>query len=215
MKKDYYQLCKALCLLTAFLLWTALLGIVDVHPIGPMGSLVGFARLNSFVHELCGVHMGLYILTDWLGLIPLAFAAGFALLGLMQWISRKKLSYVDCNLLILGGFYILVFAAYFLFESHVVNYRPVLIDGRLEASYPSSTTLLVLCVIPSARLYFDKLIINKELYRYVSCIINIFTVFMVIGRLLSGVHWFSDIIGAVLLSGGLVSLFRYALQKFS
>ena len=215
MKKNYCQLHRALCLLAAFALWTALLGIVDVQPIGPMGSVVGFARLNSFVHELCGVHMGLYILTDWLGLIPLAFAAGFSLLGLMQWISRKKLRHVDCSLLALGGFYILVFAAYFFFESHVVNYRPILIDGRLEASYPSSTTLLVLCVMPSARLCLDKLIKRKELYRYLSCIINIFTVFMVLGRLISGVHWFSDIIGAILLSGGLVSLFRYALRQFS
>lgn len=30
-----------------------------------------------------------------------------------------------------------------------VNYRPVLIEGRLEASYPSSTTLLVVSVMPT------------------------------------------------------------------
>ena len=41
-------------------------------------------------------------------------------------------------------------AVYALFECVVVNYRPALIEGYLEASYPSSTTMLVTCVMPTA-----------------------------------------------------------------
>ena len=140
----------AAILLGAFVVWTAAVRLVDVQPIGPQGSAVGFATINSWVHNLTGVHMSLYTVTDWLGLVPIAFAIGFALLGLIQWVKRKHLRQVDFSILVLGGFYLLVMAAYVLFEVFVINYRPVLINGCLEASYPSSTTMLVLCVMPTA-----------------------------------------------------------------
>ena len=82
-------------LLAAFLLWTAAVCLVDVQAIGPKGSEVGFAGLNGWFHALTGVHMTLYIITDWMGLIPLAVAMGFGLLGLVQWIKRKRLRKVD------------------------------------------------------------------------------------------------------------------------
>ena len=152
--------------------------------------------------------MSLYTITDWLGLVPLAFVMGFALLGLVQWIKRKYLLKVDYSILVLGGFYIVVMAVYMLFEVFVVNYRPVLIGGILEASYPSSTTMLVMCVMPTAVMQFNARIKNNILKRFVASAITAFVVFMVIGRLLSGVHWFTDIIGGALLSAGLVLMYR-------
>jgi undecaprenyl-diphosphatase len=133
---------------------------------------------------------------------------GFALLGLVQWIKRKQLLKVDYNILILGGFYIVVMAVYVLFELLVVNYRPVLIDGVLEASYPSSTTMLVMCVMPTAIMQLNERIKTKILKRLVTSSIIVFVGFMVIGRLVSGVHWFTDIIGGALLSLGLVLMYR-------
>ena len=115
---------------------------------------------------------------------------------------------MDYNILILGGFYIVVMAVYVLFEVFVVNYRPVLIGGILEASYPSSTTMLVMCVMPTAIMQFSARIKNNILKRFVASAITVFVVFMVIGRLLSGVHWFTDIIGGALLSAGLVMMYR-------
>ena len=152
MKKIHRDFCLAACLLAAFALWTAALRVVDVQAIGPQGTQVGFAELNRFFHRLTGVHMGLYLITDWLGLVPVAVCVGFAVLGLAQWIARKKLRRVDADLLLLGGFYLVTIAGYILFEELAVNYRPILINGFLETSYPSSTTLLVLCVMPTARL---------------------------------------------------------------
>ena len=163
--------------------------------------------MNRFVHNLTGVHMSLYTITDWLGLVPLMFVMGFALLGLLQWIQRKHLLKVDYNILILGIFYIVVMAVYVLFEMLVVNYRPVLIDGILEASYPSSTTMLVMCVVPTAVMQFNSRIRNKLLRKIVAAILVAFLAFMVIGRLVSGVHWFTDIIGGALLSTGLVLMY--------
>ena len=136
------------------------------------------------------------------------FVFGFALLGLIQWIKRKHLLKVDYNILILGGFYIIVMAVYVLFEMFVVNYRPVLIGGILEASYPSSTTMLIMCIMPTTIMQFNARIKNNVLKRFVASAIIAFIVFMVIGRLVSGVHWFTDIIGGALLSTGLVLMYR-------
>ena len=207
-KENQRNFCIATCMLFAFFLWTATIQFIDVQTIGPQGSSVGFATLNGFVHNLTGVHMSLYTITDWLGLVPLAFVMGFALLGLVQWIKRKYLLKVDYSILVLGGFYIVVMAVYVLFEVFVVNYRPVLIGGILEASYPSSTTMLVMCVMPTAVMQFNARIKNNILKRFVASAITAFVVFMVIGRLLSGVHWFTDIIGGALLSAGLVLMYR-------
>lgn len=208
MKKTRKLLGIAICLLAAFVLWTAAVCFVDVQAIGPQGSTVGLAALNRSVHGLTGVHMPLYALTDWLGLVPLGFMLGFALLGLIQWVRRKQLRKVDRSILVLGGFYIVVLAVYLLFETVVINYRPVLIGGVLEASYPSSTTMLVLCVMPTAIAQLYARIQNQILRRFVAFILAAFAVFMVIGRLISGVHWFSDIIGGILLSAGLVLLYH-------
>lgn len=207
-KEDHRNFCIAACMLFAFLLWTAAIQFIDVQAIGPQESSVGFATINRFVHNLTGVHMLLYTITDWLGLVPLIFVIGFALLGLIQWIKRKHLLKVDYNILVLGGFYIVVMAVYVLFEMIVTNYRPVLIGGVLEASYPSSTTMLVMCVMPTAIIQLNARIKNNVLKRFVASAMIAFIAFMVIGRLVSGVHWFTDIIGGALLSTGLVLLYR-------
>jgi len=208
LKKTKKNFGIAAILLGAFVVWTAAVQLVDVQPIGPQGSTVGFATVNSWVHNLTGVHMSLYTVTDWLGLVPIAFTIGFALLGLIQWVKRKHLRQVDFSILVLGGFYLLVMAAYVLFEVFVINYRPVLINGCLEASYPSSTTMLVLCVMPTTLMQLNARIKSQTLKRWVGFGITAFILFMVIGRLLSGVHWFTDIIGGALFSAGFVMLYH-------
>ena len=209
MKKGRHrELCIAVCLLAAFALWTTLVRLTDVQAIGPRESAVGFATVNKAFHDLTGVHMSLYIITDWLGLVPIGVAMGFAILGLAQWIKRERLLRVDRSILALGGFYLAVIAVYVFFEMVVVNYRPVLIDGFLEASYPSSTTMLVLCVMPTAIMQFNARIINRVIRQCVAFAIVGFTAFMVVGRLVSGVHWLSDIIGGALVSSGLVMMYH-------
>ena len=208
MKRVRKSFIVSICLLTAFVLWTVVISFVDVRAIGPQGSSVGFAGINGYVHNLTGVHFSLYNITDWLGLVPLFVCMGFGILGLVQWIKRKSICKVDHDILILGGFYIITIAAYLLFESVVINYRPVLINGYLEASYPSSTTLLVMCVMPTAVMQFNSRIRNNLLRNIVAATLVAFIAFMVIGRLLSGVHWLTDIVGGALLSTGLVLMYR-------
>ena len=148
-QRDKRGIISGTALILAFILWTILIQTVDVQPVGVNGTTVGFASINTWFHRLTGVHMSIYTITDWLGLVPVVICMGFGVLGLMQWIRRRSIAKVDRDILLLGGYYILVILGYLLFEMIPINYRPILIDGAMEASYPSSTTLLVLSVMPT------------------------------------------------------------------
>lgn len=191
----------------AFVAWTVLVKFIDVRAIGPEGSSVGLATLNDAIRNLIGNNMSLYTITDWLSLIPFGFMLFFAVLGLIQWTKRKSIAKVDFSILVLGGFYVLLMSVYLLFEYLVINYRPVLIDGVLEASYPSSTTMLVICVMTTTAIQLYDRIKCRIIRVTVISIISEFSAFMVIGRVISGVHWFSDIIGGTLISIALVALY--------
>ena len=198
--------------LLAFLLWTALIRYIDVQAAGPSGTTVGFAAFNLWFHHLTGVHMTVYTITDWLGLVPIGICLCFGVIGVIQAVGRRSLLRVDPDIILLGLYYILVILAYLTFEMVPINYRPVLINGVLEASYPSSTTLLVLSVMPTLKLQIDRRT-DKSLVRNVTGVFVIaFSAFMVIGRLIAGVHWATDIISAVFLSRGLFLLYRYAVD---
>ena len=208
MRKEKREFFLAVLLFVAFAVWTVLVSLVDVRGIGPNCSRVGFATLNGKIHGAMGVNMALYTVTDWLGLVPVFVMLGFAVLGLLQWIKRKNILRVDFDILLLGAFYIVVFGFYVLFEYFAINYRPVLIDGYLEASYPSSTTMLVTCVMPTAAMQLDARIKNRAVKSCALTLCYAFSAFMIIGRFISGVHWLSDIIGGLLLSASLVTAYH-------
>ena len=202
-----------LALLAAFLLWTVLIQCVDVRPAGQNGTNIGFATFNLWFHRLMGVHMGLYVITDWLGLVPIFVCLGFACVGAAQLVTRKSLLRVDPDILLLGAYYVAVIFCYLFFEADPINYRPIPIDGAMEASYPSSTTLLVLSVMPTLRFQIDRRSNSAPLRGLVGAIVFAFSAFMVAGRLVSGVHWATDIVGSVFLSFGLFALYHFAVAR--
>ena len=212
-KRVAVKLWLSFVFLVLFALWTALVLCVDVREIGPCGSSVGLATLNEAVHDLIGVNMALYTVTDALSLIPICVALGFAALGAYQLLRRGSIRRVDGDILILGVFYILVIGVYLLFEFAVVNYRPVLIEGALEASYPSSTTVLVTCIMLTALIRLRSRIKRNSLRGAAAAVIIVFTLFMVGARLISGVHWVSDIIGGALISSSLVLMYSAATDR--
>ena len=206
------HLWTGLGLLFAFALWTVLICCVDVREAGQTGTRVGFAAFNVWFHRLTGVHMTLYTITDWLGLVPISVCLGFGILGLSQLLRRKSLRRVDPDVLLLGGYYMLVIVAYVIFEAVPINYRPILIEGRLEASYPSSTTLLVLSVMPTLKLQVDRRSQSAVIKMLTGTFTVSFSAFMIVGRLISGVHWATDIIGAAFLSFGLFYIYRFCVE---
>lgn len=194
--------------IAAFCVWTLLIKTVDVQPAGVNGTNVGFAELNTLFHSLTGVNMTLYSITDWLGLVPVFVCMMFGFVGLSQLVKRKSLRKVDADIILLGIYYVIVIAGYLIFEMIPINYRPILINGFMEASYPSSTTLLVLSVMPTLVFQSELRFKNSKTKKVVHVVTIMFSVFMVIGRLVSGVHWITDIIGSVFLSAGLFYIYK-------
>lgn len=207
------DLAMGTALLAAFALWTAMVQLVDVRPVGQNGTNIGFATFNTWFHGLTGVHMGIYAATDWLDLVPVAVCLGFGALGAAQLVRRRSLLGVDPDLLLLGVHYVAVAAAYLVFEAFPINYRPIPIDGVMEASYPSSTTLLVLGVMPTLAYQIARRSKSIQAKVTVVAFVAAFSALMVAGRLVSGVHWATDIVGSILLAAGLFAMYRYAVAR--
>lgn len=210
MRKGKNNLRAGAVCLVLFGVWTVLIQKIDVQMAGETGREVGFATLNRWLHQLTGVHMKLYTVTDWLGLVPVAICLFFAAVGFAQLVNRKNLLNVDADILLLGVYYALVILGYLVFEMVPINYRPVFIEGRLEASYPSSTTLLVLSVMPTLVFQAEHRLKQPRAKEIVRILAGCFSAFMVVGRLVAGVHWATDILGAVFLSRGLFCLYKAA-----
>ena len=208
-KRQKLYLLIGIALLAAFCIWTALIQFVDVQNVGVNETKIGLATFNTWFFNLTGSNMTLYTITDWLGLVPILVCICFGFLGLVQLIRRRSLFKVDSDILILGVYYIVVIVCYLVFEVIPINYRPILINGYMEASYPSSTTLLVLSVMPTLKYQVDKRVINKPVRTGTSVFVIGFSMFVVIGRLVSGVHWITDIIGSVLLSSSLFMFYVF------
>ena len=209
MKKiKYRDWIAGIGLLMAFWAWTALIQTADVQPVGQNGTMIGLAALNLRFHAWTGVHMWLYLLTDWLGLVPILMCLFFGGIGLCQLIRQRSLGKVDRDLLILGFYYLIVILFYLLFAELAIHYRPILIEGRMEASYPSSTTLLVVCVMPTVTAQANRRLKSAARKRMIRMVCVGFTAAMAVARLVCGVHWLMDIVGALLLGMGLFRLYK-------
>ena len=188
------------------IVYTFLVKKIDVKAIGPNNSKVGFAKLNGLFSKLVDSNMTIYKITEILGYIVILIVLVYGVIGLIQLIKRKSIKKVDREIILLGVLYVLMAVVYVAFEKIVINYRPILIDGELEASYPSSHTLLAICICLSSLLVSKNYVSDKYLK-----ITNIVTIVLLLGvfagRVVSGVHWISDIIGGVLISLTLLMYF--------
>lgn len=198
-----------------FAVFTWFVQSVDVEPLGVNGTDIGFSLFNCMFHKLCGVNMTLYTITDWAGLVPIFVAFVFGVMGLFQLIKSRSIKKVDSDILILGVYYFVVATLYVVFEMIPINYRPILINGVMEPSYPSSTTLLVVCVMPTLNEQISRRCKMGTVKTTVNILSVAFSIVMVVGRLISGVHWFTDILGSVIISVGLFCIYKGFVFIFS
>lgn len=214
MKKVQKNFIVTAILFALFIVYTVLVKTVDVQTItiGDKQTELGFASMNQAIWHSLGRSQFWYTLTEYLGYIAIVVMFAFALLALIQMIQRKNFFRTDLEFLVLGGFYIVMVAFYLFFEKVVINLRPILEDGKWEPSYPSSHTMLVCCVMTTTIFQCNRLLKNQtfRILADIACVVMI--ALMVMGRLLSGVHWMTDIFGGVLISATLVMLYYSVVQ---
>ena len=211
MKKK--AIAAGICILL-FLILIVAVKTVDVRAIGPEGTSIGLAGINGLIHEAIGVRMIWYKITNYLGILSILIGICFACLGLFQLIRRKSLLKVDREIFVLGGLYVILAILYVLFELIVISERPVILpgDAHVEASFPSSHTMLAYVILGSAMLVLGKYIRREKLCSLLQAVFGILILAAVFGRLLSGVHWFTDILGGILISAALLFLFAGVLD---
>lgn len=196
-----------ICLFAMFAIYTLTVKFVDVAAIGPNGSEVGFSSINGFVAGIFTFNKIFYLLTKMIGAISFLYVGGFVVLGIIDLIKKKSFAKVDFAIYAMGVIYVITALFYLLFEIVIINYRPILEDGELEASYPSTHTMLSVAIFGSAIVYAVSRIKDSLIKKIIVIVSAILAVAMPIGRMISGVHWFTDILGGVLLGCALVSLY--------
>lgn len=204
----------ALVLFALFITFTVLLHLVDVQAVGPLGSSVGFGTVNRKFSSAIGINEDFYFVSEIFGYVALLVVAAEAVRGLIQWIKGKSLFMVQTQLFLFGLFLVVLLIFYALFEFIPVNFRPVLEDGELASSYPSSHTMLAVFVYASSIVELSYSLKNRKLKTAVTIIFSILGVLTIVTRILSGYHWISDIVGAVLLSTSLFLLYDASVIHF-
>ena len=210
-KNNNKNLIISLILILLAVTFVFLVKNIDVQAIGINNTYIGFATLNQFIFNAIGVNILWYHITDWLGIIPIFMSFIYAIIGFIQLIKRKSLLKVDKEILLLGVFYLFLILIYILFEKFIVNYRPILMNGFLEASFPSSHTLMAVCICGSS-IMVNKILFENKISKFSNILSLIIIIVTILGRLISGVHWFTDILGGLIISVALLMTFYSVLQ---
>ena len=210
-KKKWFKI--SVCLLIVAVIYTVLVKYVDVKAIGPGDTKVGFAIMNKWFKDLIGYNKLFYTVSKYAGVIPFGFCAYYGLMGLIELIKKKSFKKVNYRYYILACFYVIFVALYFFFEKVIINYRPIVVDGVIEASYPSTHTLLAICLCGTSLIVSKLLIKNNTLRMLADIAAWLLMVVIVFARLISGVHWLSDIIGGIIISLTYLSFFKLSLIR--
>ncbi len=217
MKKGNKRLVLAGIYFVLFLFLIVLVKTVDVAQIGPEGTFIGLSHINSAVHQTFGINLFWYDLTEFFGIFAILVVVCFAVMGLIQLVKRRSILKVDKEILSLGGLYVVVLFAYAFFEKVIINYRPIIEEGaeHVEASFPSSHTMLIVSVFGTLLLIIDKIIVNEIMQKVSKILCLVIICLTVVGRLVCGVHWFTDILGGCLISLCFINLFYYCYSRIS
>lgn len=207
MKKQLFLLIGAILVSVIF---TVLIKTVDVQPIGPEGSWVGLASINQVVKDTLGFNATIAQVSDYFIAPIIVFAACYIVAAVIQLIKRKK---IDRELIWFGVALILLGVIYIVFEKLTLNFRPVILDDALEASYPSLHTLNAVTLAGCIVLFNRRKLAtsNARAFRILNLAVSMLALFVVLCRALSGVHWLTDIIGGLLFASVIISAYRLLL----
>ncbi|MCQ2382504.1 MAG: phosphatase PAP2 family protein [Clostridia bacterium] len=185
-----------------FVIFTLLVAFVDVDQ-------VGLSKINHFFWQHCGKHEIWERITDYLGYVLILVLVGILAWQIWQWIMCKKLARIDWNLLMFDVIMVCLAVVYVFFEVVVINYRP----AGDKASYPSSHAMLFATVLPLLIYQVWHYLQNKPWRIVLTVALSSIQVIGLVGRLLAGVHWFTDILGGVIISCCLDCFYIFFVSK--
>ena len=203
-------------LLLAFVVFTVIVSTCDVCKIDGAAAEVGLSKINEFFFARLHYNDVLYSISKYLGYALFLIIAYFGFLGLKQLIEKKSVFKVDKEILLFGGMCVVMLSIYVLFEKAIINYRPIIVDASegIEASYPSSHTFLAICLCGAGIIMFGKYIQNKNVQKLVSISLAIAGIIVVLCRFLSAVHWFTDIVGSLILGAFVIMTFYTCIKMW-
>lgn len=189
-------ICGGLFLLLIVFLLTVDVGYAVSH------APVGLSTVNGFVFEAIGENPEWEMVSFVLLIISVLLMCAQGLCIFIKMIRTRKL----WEMVAVGHAWFLALAFYALFEPCIVNYRPVLENGELAASFPSSHTLISVVLFGVMAVWLAYLL-PRSVKKYVIIALLGAAVFIsALARLMMGVHWFTDVLGGMLLGAMIVSL---------
>ncbi len=195
------------------IIFTFVVKNVDVRPIGPNESSVGLAGINEAVHNALPFNELWYRVTKLSGYAIYLPPVFFVVLLLVQLIRRKSFKKIDFELKLAVGYILVVLAFYFIFDhAIIINYRPVLINGALEPSYPSSHTFFAVSLCGASILLVSHYLKLKH-KAFFNTLLILLAIFNIAGRVIAGVHWATDIFGGLLIGATLLLAFATLLSR--
>ena len=205
---------NAVLITVAAVVFTIVVAAVDVQPVGVEGTNLGLASINTGFFNRFGQNDTFLKISKVAGYICFGTAFGFGCFFLYQLFKRKSLKKVDRNLTLLIMLYILTLSLYLLFDKVlIINYRPVLLGKGPEPSYPSTHTMIAWVVMISAIDQWNIYIKDQKLLTAATALSFLVLLVVIVTRLLSGMHWLTDVVGGVLFGDVLIAWYRYAASR--
>ena len=127
-----------------------------------------------------------------LSIILILFFLG---LGVYELIKKRSIKKVDPRLTWLPLPLALMTLTYFLFDKvWILNVRP---NGSGEPSFPSTHVMVVTTIFFVVTIILPKYIKNKTTRLIIEIIMAIMISLTAVGRVMSGMHWVADVLGAI------------------
>lgn len=200
----------AVCCTILFLVLTVSLLLVDVQSAG--AQTVGWASLNFWWHDLISVQHGWHIVSNIVATVTLLALCAMVVWQFIIMLRGKSFRAFLKQWLAFDITVILLVLCYVLFQIVVVNYRPIMIDGMAEVSYPSSHILLFATLLPLIVCECWHNVPSKVWRRVIAVSALVLMVVGIVARALCGYHWLTDSVGALLLSAALVAWYKVMTQ---
>lgn len=176
------------------LIFTILVSFVDVKIYNVTNTEIGLYSLNKIflVNSINSNYIN--IISNGIFLICLLVIILMLLLITFEYFKTKKINKNNLNFII--HFLIMVLIWIIFDKILIINYRPILINGNIEGSYPSTHVMVSTFVLLFLSDKLKKIFKNDKIFYIISIGLIII---QSISRILLTMHWFTDIIGGLLI----------------